>query len=388
VPTEAPIAFTSGLPDPFLHPSRELTEAVASVLRTDADAALQYGGAQGFVGLREWLAGHGLDPRRVELSPDHYCLTNGSAGALVNVCEAFLDPGDVALVESLSFPLSVRAIRSVTPRVEPVPVDAGGVDVDALETRLVELAARGERARLFYTIPTFHNPTGSTLGLERRVRLVELCRRHGVLVVEDDAYAELWFRDEPPPSLYALSGGAGVVKLGTFSKILAPGLRVGWCQAAPEVVAALVATRCDMGQSPLLLRAIHQLGRSGFLDDHVAGARAAYARKAEAMLEALGERCGALCQWQRPQGGFFVWARVAEEVDPLGLADACREEGVTFVGGHVFSAEQAGGDRPRAAWEPGGSRYLRLAFSYVALEEVPEGIRRLGRALQRAADRS
>jgi 2-aminoadipate transaminase len=389
-PAEArpPIAFVSGLPDPSLLPADALAEAAASVLGADANAALQYGGAQGWSGLRRWLSGHGRDGREVELSPEHYCLANGSAGALASVCETFLDPGDIAGVESLSFPLSVRTIRSITPRIESIPVDPQGVVVDALQERLEDLASRGERMRLFYTIPTFHNPTGSLLTAERRLQLVELCRRHEVLLVEDDAYGELWFDHEPPSSLYALAGGEGVIKIGSFSKILAPGLRVGWCQAPPPVIAELVATRCDMGTSPLLLRMVERLGDSGFLEDHIARVRGVYARKSEVMQQALTARCEGMCQWSTPAGGFFVWVRAAGEVDPLRLGQAARDEGVTFVGGQVFSDEQAGVAGPLLAWAPGNSPYLRLAFSYVPEEEIVEGVSRLGRAMVRATGRS
>lgn len=384
----APIAFTAGLPDASLLPARELAEATASVLAEAADSALQYGGAQGWVGLREWLAGHGPDATGAALSPEHFSLGNGSAGALANVCETFLDPGDVAGVEALSFPLSVRTIRSITPRVEAIPVDAEGLDVDALEERLSAVASRGERMRLLYVIPTFHNPTGSTMTLARRRRLVELCRDHEVLIVEDEAYAELWFADPPPPSLYALAGGAGVVKIGTFSKIVAPGLRVGWSQALPPVTAALVSTRADMGTSPLLLRVLDRLGRSGFLDTHIAWARGLYAAKADRTLAALSAHCGGSGRWQAPGGGFFVWMEVDEAVDPDALSEAARDEGVSFVGGHVFESTQAMMEGPRVAWGPGPSRHLRLAFSSVAEDRIEEGVRRLGRALERAATRA
>jgi 2-aminoadipate transaminase len=220
--------------------------------------------------------------------------------------------------------------------------------------------------------------------LERRIELVELCRRYEVLLVEDDAYGELWFDHEPPSSLYALAEGKGVIKIGSFSKILAPGLRVGWCQAPPPVTAALVATRCDMGISPLLLRMVERLGDSGFLDDHIARLRGVYAHKSEVMQRALAAHCDGLGQWHRPAGGFFVWVCAAKEVDPLRLGEAAGDEGVTFVGGHIFSGEQAGREGPRQAWGPGDSHYLRLAFSCVPEEEIVEGICRLGRAMVRA----
>lgn len=383
-----PIAFTAGLPDASMLPAEALAAATQAVLAEAPWAALQYGGAQGWVGLREWLAGHCEHMAGVALSADHFALANGSAGALANVCETFLDPGDVAGVESLSFPLSVRTIRAITPRIESIPVDAHGLDVGALEQRLAELDSRHERMRLLYVIPTFHNPTGSTMVLERRRRLAEVCREREILIVEDVAYAELWFREEPPPSLYELCDGVGVVQIGTFSKILAPGLRAGWCQAAPPVVAALVATRCDMGISPLVLHVLERLGRDGFIDEHVGAARAFYAEKCDLTLRSLSTHCAAWSHWTPPDGGFFAWIELGPGVDPVALVDTAREEGVSFVGGHVFAAEQALLEGPRLAWGPGDAGSFRLAFSSVAADEIEEGLRRLGRALERASTQS
>lgn len=377
------IGFTGGLPDPSLLPADELAAATAVVLRDHANSALQYGGAQGWEGLREWLASHWSGVEGVDLSPAHYTLTNGSAGALLNVCETFCDAGDVAIVEAPSFPGSIRAIRAVTPRLESVPVDADGIDVDALEELLAGLARAGARVRLLYVIPNYHNPTGSTLTLERRHRLLELCDRHGVLVVEDDAYGELPFEDPPPPSLFSLAGGRGVVKIGTFSKIVAPGLRVGWCQALPRTVDALVATRHDMGISPLLIRVLARFAADG-LEQHIPRIRAAYARKCATMLDGLAANCDGRTTWNQPSGGFFVWMTLADEIDALALADAARDEGVVYVSGRVFYAELTAGEGPRSGWGPGDSRFIRLAFSYTAEDQISEGIRRLGAALERA----
>ncbi len=377
-----PVAFTGGLPDPTLLPADALAAATAAVLTDDHDAALQYGGGQGWDGLRDWLAQHWSALDDVALTPGHFMLANGSAGALASVCETFLDAGDIVGVELPSFPLSIRAIRQVTPRIESLPVDDDGLDVDVLSDRLDALERNGERMRLLYTIPTFHNPTGSTLTVERRQRLLELCRRHEVLVVEDDAYRELYFEDEPPPSLYALAGGDGVVKLGTFSKIVAPGVRVGWCQASPRLIDPLVATRTDMGTSPLLIRVLARYAATGQLEPHIAGLRSAYARKCATMLSALESTCTGLATWNQPRGGFFVWVTLDESVDPLVLVERAREEAVTFVGGHVFTGEHTKDEGPRTRWGPGDSPFLRLAFSYVAADEIAEGIDRLARALK------
>lgn len=379
-----PIAFTGGLPDPTFLPAAELADAAVAVLADEANAALQYGGAQGLEALREWLAQHWSPIDGTTLGPGNYTLTNGSAGALANVCETFLDEGDVAIVEAPSFPGSIRTVRSVTHRVECVPVDDEGLDVDALALLLEQLGDRGERARLLYVIPNFQNPTGSTLTVKRRERLLELCEQHGVLIAEDDAYGELSFGDTPPPSLYAMAEGRGVIKLGSFSKIVAPGLRAGWCQAAENVIDALVATRCDMGASPLVQRVLARYARDGALDAHIASLRARYAQKCRVMLDALDVACTGSATWNRPEGGFFVWVTLADGVDAMSLVESARDEGVVFVSGKVFFAEQIAGEGPRATWGPGDSRYLRLAFSYVAEDQIREGIERLGAALARA----
>lgn len=381
-----PIAFTVGLPDPDLLPGDALAQAASAVLKDEGASALSYGGAQGYEPLRDWLAEHWTDIDGCDLSAANFCMANGSAGALVNVCETFLDAGDVAGVESASFPGSIRAIRAVTPNVEVVPVDDDGLDVDALEAQLDQLAARGARMRLLYTIPNFHNPTGSTLTVERRGRLVELCRRHGVLIVEDDAYGELWFGHRPPPSLFTLAEGEGVVKIATFSKIVAPGLRAGWSQASPDIVNALVATRYEMGGSPLVFRMLHRLASSGFVDGHIAAGRALYAARARSLVAGLSEHCQGHAAWNVPDGGFFVWLTLHDTIDPAAFSDAARDEGVSYVNGRVFFADQHATDGPRLPWGASGdSRHLRLAFSAVAEADITEGTSRLGRALDLAA---
>jgi 2-aminoadipate transaminase len=376
-----PIVFTGGLPDPSFLPAGALTAAATAVLAEETNAALQYGGAQGFEILREWLAGHWSRLDGMPLTAANYTLTNGSAGALANVCETFLDAGDVAIVEAPSFPGSIRTIRSVTPRVECVPVDDQGLDVDALEQVVASATRQGERVRLLYTIPNFQNPTGSTLTLDRRRRLIELCERHAILVAEDDAYGELGFEETPLPSLFSLAGGNGVIKLGSFSKIVAPGLRTGWCQATAPVVDALVATRCDMGSSPFVQRMLARFATSGELEDHILAVRSGYAVKCRTMLDELSRSCPDAAGWNRPTGGFFIWVTLDDSVDSSVLAAAALEAGVAFVSGRAFFAEQTVGEGPRTVWGPGESRYLRLAFSYVPAEQIAEGIRRLGSAL-------
>ncbi|MPZ49018.1 MAG: aminotransferase class I/II-fold pyridoxal phosphate-dependent enzyme [Dehalococcoidia bacterium] len=375
-----PIAFTGGIPDPKALPIDELAAATQAVLRRDGVDALTYGGSQGYAGLRAWLAAHWTQIEGTELTPANYTLTIGSAHALENVCETFLNAGDVVIVEAPSFPGSIRTIRSLGCDVESVSMDAEGLDVDELAAKIAQVERGGRRVKLLYTIPNYHNPTGATLSAPRRTRLLDLCEQHDILVVEDDAYGELGYGEPLPPSLYSLSRGRGVVKLGTFSKIIATGLRTGWVQATPPIIDALVATRFDMGTSPLLLRTIAELAGGGQLEAHIEELCLLYGRKRDLMLNELRERAGSLATWTEPDGGFFLWLKLNEAIDPVKLRRTTEEEGVAYGPGGGFFAGMMG--QAAAARAP----YVRLAFSYTDEALIPEGVRRLSRALERAAE--
>ena len=254
-PTEAsnPIGLGAGMPDPATMPVRELQEALTHVLCCTPEAALEYGGVLGLDGLRESLAERGSRRDGVPLSPRNFIMTAGSSGGIDNVCSAFVEPGAVIMVESPSFFGSVRTIRGHMAEVVPVTMDEEGVSVDELAEHIREAEAVGKKVKLLYTVADFHNPTGTTMSPDRRYALIELCAERHVLIVEDAAYADIYFEAEPPLSLYGLAEGEGVIKVGTFSKPIATGLRVGWVQAREDIIDALSRVRFDMGISPLLL---------------------------------------------------------------------------------------------------------------------------------------
>ena len=373
-----PVAFTAGIPDPATLPLDELAVAGDTVLRRDGALALEYGGSLGFVGLRSWLAEHWSKIDGLSLGPENYTLTTGSAQALDNLCATFLDADDVVLVESPSFPGSLRMIRASGAELVALPVDAGGLVIDAAEEALARLEREGRRVKLLYTIPSYQNPTGTTLALDRRHRLLDLCERHGILIVEDEAYGELGFDGVPIPSLYSLAQGAGVAKIGTFSKIIATGLRVGWVQASPAIVQATLTTRFDMGQSPYLLRTIAEYASEGRLDRHIARMRQIYRGKRDRMIEELSERGGELVSWNEPRGGFFLWLKLAEGLDPWLVRQFAEEEGVLIGAGPNYFVGGA---------DESSTGFIRLAYSYASEDEIVEGIRRLTRALQSALSR-
>ncbi|OGO50350.1 MAG: hypothetical protein A2148_06655 [Chloroflexi bacterium RBG_16_68_14] len=372
-PPVPPIALTGGIPDADTLPIQELMEASSSVLRREGQDALRYGGHQGHVGLRDWLAQELGRREGLSLTADSFTITNGISGALVNVCETFLDEGDVGLAESPTFPGGAGAMQNCLSQVVGVPLDEDGIIPEALSETIERLKGEGRRVKLLYTTPNFQNPTGTTMTLERRQAVVEVCQRHGVLIAEDDAYGDIRFEGERLPSLFALAGGKGAVYLGTFSKTMATGLRVGWVLADELVIEALLRTRFDLGTSPWLQRTVLEFVSTGLLEHHLAKVNEVYRSKRDAMLAALDERCGRYASWGRPEGGYFLWLTLAETVEPAALAEAARRLGVAYVGGPAFHLDG------------GGQRSIRLAYSFVREQEIPEAILRLGRALEEAA---
>lgn len=372
-PPVPPIALTGGIPDPDTLPLEELIETSSAVLRREGPDALRYGGHQGYEGLREWLAGHYGARDGLDLNANNFTITNGISGGILNVCETFIDEGDAGLSESPTFPGGAGTIEHCLGEIVSVPVDGDGLVPDALEETIERVEREGRRVKLLYTTPNFQNPTGTMLTLERRRAVVDICHRHGLLIVEDDAYGDIRFEEERLPSLFALAGGKGAVFLGTFSKTVATGLRVGWVLADEDVIAALLRTRFDLGTSPWLQRTLLDFCASGRWERHVEKMNAVYRRKLDVMLGALEERCARYATWNAPRGGYFLWLTLDPSVDPAALYEAARQEGVAYVGGAAF--DRQGGCREN----------VRLAFSFVSEAEIPEGIMRLGRAMEEAS---
>ncbi len=368
-----PILLAGGIPDPDSLPIDDLIACNERVLRREGIVALQYGGPQGILPLREWLARDANRREGLNTTAEHFVLTCGSAGALENVCEALVDPGDVVLIERPTFPGSTRTIRSCLAEVVGVPIDDEGIDPDELERAIAGAKAAGKRVKMLYTITNFHNPAATLMTLERRRRTIEICRREQVLIVQDDAYGPIGFEATAPPSFYALTGGDGAVLLGTFSKTLATGLRVGWVMGAKRIVDAITRVRFDMGVSPWTSSVLAEYCEAGRFDAHLPRVTEIYRRKRDVMLSALEERCGKLAAWSVPRGGFFLWLRLDDRIDADRLFDAAWEEGVGYVGGRTFFDN---GD---------GAGFVRLCYSNVAEPDISEAVMRFGRALERVA---
>jgi 2-aminoadipate transaminase len=372
------ISFAGGFPDSAMFDVEGLAEASRQALATNPGAALQYGATEGFDPLREQLAGYMRGKGVAALTPQDLIVTTGSQQALDLLGKTLIDPGDTVIVEGPTFLATIQCFRLYGAQVISAPIDGQGVQVDRLEALIAQ-----HRPKFIYLIPTFGNPSGALLSLERRRRVLELAVRHQVLVVEDDPYGDLYFGDPPPPSLLALSAGVPgsrdwLAHCGSLSKVVSPGLRVGWLTAPAELLAK--ATMCkqfsDAHTSTFAQATACAYLEGGRMGEAVARVRRAYARRAQAMGEALRSELGDALTFEQPQGGMFFWARLSGQgggvADAAELARRAIEQGVAFVPGAPFFAS----DPDRSAF--------RLSFATADIDRIHEGVARLGRAFRTA----
>ena len=377
LPSEHPhlIPLGGGIPDAPTIPVEELRTALNAVLDEEADDAMVYGGWMGFDGLREALADRQSRIDGLDLDAGNFIVHNGGSAAMDNIARTFVRAGDVVISEGPSFSGFVETIRACQAEIAEVPVDEDGISLEAVAAAIAEAEAAGKTVKMLYTIPDYHNPTGVTMSEARRRALLELCARHRVLVVEDGTYSELYFDGSPPPSMYALSEGYGVMRIGTFSKVAATGLRIGWVQARHEFIRALPKVRQDMGGSPLLLRAMARYVDAGHLEPHVEEMRELYALKCRTLCDSIEEHCGQYVMFTRPRGGFFLWLECID-APASEVRAAAAEEGIIFASGSSFFHDSG----------KARDRYLRLAFSSASVEQLREVGPRLATAFRKVLD--
>jgi len=366
-----PYDFAVGHPDASTFPSQALGEATSRMLlREGPDLALYPGDmshdAARHLVSRKLKAHEGLD-----IPPSRIMITNGSTQGLLMVAEAFINPGETIIIEEFCYPGTLRAFGYCEPRYATVPTDDEGIIVSELARVLDRLAAQGVIPKLLYTIANFQNPTGSVMSLTRRQALMHLAEEHQLLVIEDDAYGDLIYEGEPVTSMYALSQTDNVVRLGTFSKIVAAGVRLGWVIAPEAVLAKMAVAKIDGGTSAFTSRAVAEYLKD-YLEARMDTLLGVYRGKRDAMLEGLETHLAGVATWSRPQGGLFVWVRLPKEFDTIQLLEAARAAGVTYLPGTNFSPEGK------------GSNYLRLSFAYLSPEKIREGIEVLARVLKAA----
>jgi 2-aminoadipate transaminase len=373
------ISFAGGLPAPEVFPLEEVKAAADRVIETHGRAALQYGPTEGYLPLRELLVRH-MARYGIQVTPANVLVTTGSQQGLDLIGKLFINSGDRILTEQPTYLGAIQAFTAYQARYLTVPIDDDGLRIDLLEDAL------RNGPKFLYVLPNFQNPGGVTLSLERRRRLVELASHYGMPMVEDDPYGQLRYEGHHLPPLvkidaefHGCSNGerpfrGGVLYLGTLSKTLAPGLRIGWVVAPEQVMARLVQMKqgADLHTSTFTQMVAYETARGGFLDRHVRRIREVYGERRNAMLAALERYAPPGVQWTRPQGGLFLWATLPAGLDSSKLlADALKEK-VAFVPGNAF--------HPNG----GGERTMRLNFSYCTPEVIEEGIRRLGGVIARA----
>lgn len=362
------VSLRFGFPYPGSFPNDELVAAVEAVFEAEGNGALQYGGGEDADELPGIVAARARE-RGVDCTAENVVLTSGSSHAIDQVCRTLLDPGDPVFLPAPTFMGALSIIRDHGPEIVSFPVDEGGLDVDAIAA---ELARRREAGRplpkLLYVVPNFQNPTGVTLSPTRRERILELAAEYDFLVVEDDPYGDLRYDGEDLPPLAALDGGDRVIRIGTFSKTIAPGVRTGWA-VAHEAVAAQLA-RPNAGRPNTITRSVvARFCEAGHLAARLPDLRAAYAERRDHMLACLDERMPAGVEWTEPEGGFFVWVTLPEGLDAEALLPVAADHGVTYLPGAMFYPDD------------GGERSLRLSFSHPPLDEMTAGVAALGRAV-------
>lgn len=365
------ISLAGGRPDPGSFPVVDLTEMAQVVLSTQGATALTYGETRGHLPLRQAVADHWRWREGTELDSDLVLITNGSSDALRLVAELLCDPGDVVLMEAPTFMGAITTFRLCQAQIEGIPMDDQGILVDVVRERIHALRREGKRVKLIYTLPNFQNPSGVTQPVERRRALVDLAAEEGVLVLEDDAYADIRFEIPWLPALYGMDQAGAVMRCSTFSKSMGAGLRLGWL-ITPNLgmMERLLRIKRDGGTSPFTSHIVAEYCHAGLLRSHVTMLCDIYRERRDAMLAALERYCPR-CTWSHPAGGFFIWVRFPDGVDARRLEAQAHAEGVAYVPGRDCMPDGQ------------GDQYARLAYSGLPPAELAEGIRRLGVALAR-----
>ena len=364
------ISLAGGLPDTSTFPASTFAAQMTRIAQESAAEALQYGPTEGFAEtvdcLVQVMGAEGMLP-----DPDDVIVTTGGQQAIDLICKTLVDPGDVVICEAPTYPGAVPVFCSYQADVVQIECDSEGMRIDELEKVLAELDGEGHRPKFVYSVPTFQNPAGVTLSLERRRRLVELARHREMLVVEDNPYGLLRYGGEPLPPLYQLDGGDFVIYIGTLSKILSPGIRLGWAVAPPPVMEKIVLGKqaTDLCSSTLTQRFVQEYFAEGRWQEYIDSLIEIYRGRRDTMLAALREHFPRQATWTEPEGGIFIWATLPEFIDTSDLLAKALREDVAFVPG-------------QAAYVDGrGRNSMRLNFSGVNDDEIREGIKRIGKAI-------
>lgn len=361
------ISFAGGLPNPGLFPVEEIMSAASKVLSEEGRNVLQYSTTEGYLPLREFIAQRYLKKSGLKIDPDEILITNGSQQSLDLIGKVFLNKGDRVVMEKPGYLGAIQAFSIFEAEFEAVPLLEDGIDAGSLD-RILD----GNSAKLFYTVSTFQNPSGITYSSQKRKDVAAILKKHNVICVEDNAYGELRFAGEDLPTIRNYSDYT--ILMGSFSKIIAPGLRMGWICARKEIMEKLIVAKqaADLHSNYLSQRIIHQYLLDNDLDGHIAKIKDAYGKRRDLMVSMMAEHFPESVRYTKPEGGMFLWVTLPEGVSSLELFDLAIEENVAFVPGDPFYTD-----------DNSGINTLRLNFSNSDNEQIEEGIKRLAVCLER-----
>lgn len=366
------ISLAGGMPDPATFPTEELNEAAKKIFEKDSARALQYSSTEGLQELREfilnWLA---EDNKKAGL--DNIMITSGSQQGLDLMSKVLLDPGDIVIVELPSYLAALNAFRSYGGEMVGIPMDDKGMRMDILEETLNQLRTEGKKVKFIYTISNFQNPAGVTMSLPRRKRILEIARKFEVFILEDNPYEKLRFEGEPIPSIYSLDNEGYVISLGTFSKILCPGLRLAWILGDKEIIEKLVIMKqaTDLCTTILNQLIAYEYCRQNDIDKNIESNVQIYRKKRDIMLKSLEKYFPDEATWTKPEGGFFVFATLPEYIDTEEMFPEAIKEKVAYVSGAPFFANGK------------GQNTMRLSFCYPKEKDIEEGIKKLGQVIKK-----
>ena len=361
------ISFAGGLPNPKLFPVKELADACRKVLYLDGENVLQYSTTEGYLPLREYIAERYFVKRGLQASPDEILITNGSQQCLDLVGKVFLNKGDRIIIERPAYLGAIQAFGIFEPEFVPIPLLDDGIDTD-----LFEKALKANKTKFFHTVINFQNPSGVTYSRQKREKIAEIIKGYNMVLVEDNPYGELRFMGEDLPSMKSYLPDSTIV-LGSFSKVVTPGLRLGWIFAAPDVMEKIIIAKqsSDLHSNYLSQRAVYQYLIDNDLDEHILNIREVYKRQRDMMVSMIEEYFPEEIKCTKPEGGMFLWVTLPENISSLRLLKLATKENVAFVPGKAFYVDG------------GGDNTLRLNFSNSDEEKIEVGIKRLAKVIKR-----
>ncbi len=371
------ISFAGGLPNPQAFPVESTRKIINQLLDESGEKVLQYGSTEGLNPLRDELAKR-MSERGMDVERDDILITHGSQQALDLLSKVLLDPDDTIIVGSPTYLGATGAFRAFEADMESVKVREDGMDLDLLRQKIEELISEGDKPKFIYVVLTFQNPSGATMSAEKRHELLEIASEYDLLIVEDSPYSYLRYEGEKKPHLMSIDDDDHVLRLETFSKILAPGFRIAWATGPEELIEKMVIAKqaTDLCTNPFGQFVAYEYLSQGIMDDHLEEIKDLYNKKRLTMLDAMEEHFPEEATWTRPNGGMFIWAELPESIDTREMLDKAVEENVAYVVGDAFFVEDD------------GHNTMRLNFTHSTKENIKKGIKKLGKVIKEELEAS